>query len=66
VHSFEGLPVVLFGGSEVGLPAGPVRDVEGTTSNDLWRALFHRFGAPGESFGTSDMQTGRLDSLLLG
>jgi hypothetical protein len=66
VHSFEGLPVVLFGGTEVGLPAGPVRNVEGTTTNDLWRALFRRFGAPGETFGTSDMHTGGLDTLLTG
>jgi hypothetical protein len=65
LHTFDDLPVVLFGGSDVGLPAGPVRDVAGATTNDLWRAIFARFCAPEERFGTADMQTGSLDTLLL-
>lgn len=55
-HSFENLPVVLFGGSETGLHTNRVFDATNRTTNELWLALAERFQVPNLTRLGSDKQ----------
>lgn len=64
VHSFTQLPVVLFGGSHVGLAAGPVIDVGDRSTNDLWLSIARRFEAPITTLGTADQGRGPIEGIF--
>jgi hypothetical protein len=63
-HSFKGIPVVLFGGSGVGLEGGRIVDVTGRSTNDLWLSIAHQFGVELEALGAPNQSLARLPGIF--
>lgn len=64
-HSFQDMPILLFGGAQTKLMGNRVLDVQGKTTNDLWLALAKRFGTMGLSaLGTSAQSSGALANVF--
>jgi hypothetical protein len=63
-HSFDDLPIALFGGANVGLQGGPVVSYPGRSTNDLWLAIASAFGVELGSLGDEGQSTGPLEGLF--
>jgi hypothetical protein len=63
-HTFDNVPIQIFGGKGTGLQGGRVLDFGGRSTNDLWLAIAAALGAPLESFGDSDKFTEPLSGIF--
>ncbi|MDX2053979.1 MAG: DUF1552 domain-containing protein [Polyangiaceae bacterium] len=64
-HSFEQLPIVVFGGPGVGIrQAGRMVQYQPRPFNDLWLAVANQFGVPMASLGSAQQWSGPLPNLF--
>lgn len=64
LHSFDNLPILLFGGSGVGLAGGRFYDGGGRSTNDLWLSIAPIFGVNMPTLGAPGQSTGPLPNLF--
>jgi hypothetical protein len=63
-HSFDDMPIVLFGGRNLGLEGGRILDVSGRSTNDLWLSIAPVFGVDLGQLGAEGQSTGPLEGLF--
>lgn len=63
-HSFENVPIQLFGGAGGSLTGGRLLRFDHRSTNDLWVAIANAFGHPLECFGDEERCTGALPGLF--
>ncbi|MDQ3338467.1 MAG: DUF1552 domain-containing protein [Myxococcota bacterium] len=63
-HTFDNVPVQLFGGAGGRLAGGRLVRHPGYSTNDLWRSLLNAVGDGREVFGDADKNSGRLAGLF--
>ena len=63
-HTFDNVPIQVFGGTGTGLQGGRVLDFGGRSTNDLWLSIAHALGIPLDGFGDPDRFTGPLPGLF--
>jgi len=63
-HSYDDMPLLVFGGAGVGLSAGGIRRFEGRSTNDLWLSVARQFGVPLPGLGQPGQYSGALEGLL--
>jgi hypothetical protein len=64
MHTFENLPIQLFGGAGGRLTGGRLVRYEGYGSNDLWLAIANALDLPMAVFGDAERCTGPLPGLF--
>jgi hypothetical protein len=64
LHSFDNLPILLFGGSGVGLTGGRFYDAGGRSTNDLWLSIAPIFGVNMTTLGQPEQYQGKLPGLF--
>jgi hypothetical protein len=62
-HSIEAVPVLLFGGKNLGLKTGQCLELDGRPMNDVWAAVCDAFGAEAK-FGDPAFGTGPVSGLF--
>jgi hypothetical protein len=63
-HEFTNVPMVLFGGSKLGLKGGRVLRYTGRTPSDVWTGVAGAFGVPMTAFGDPAYNKGPLPELF--
>jgi len=63
-HEFNNIPMVLFGGSKLGLKGGRCLHYTGRTPSDVWTAVAGAFGVPMTAFGDPAYNKGPLPELF--
>ncbi len=63
-HEFTNIPMVLFGGSKLGLKGGRCLRYTGRTAADVWTAVSGAFGVPMTTFGDAAYNMGPLPELI--
>jgi hypothetical protein len=63
-HTFQNVPIQLFGGAGTGLTGGRIARFGGRSTNDLWLSIARRFGVDLPSFGDDDRCDGSLRGLF--
>lgn len=63
-HTFDNLPIQLFGGAGGRLTGGRLVRYPGHTTNDLWLTIAQAFGQDMTVFGDAERCTGPLDGLF--
>jgi hypothetical protein len=63
-HEFTNVPMVLFGGSKLGLKGGRVLKYTGRTPSDVWTGVSGAFGVPMTAFGDPLYNQGPLPELF--
>jgi hypothetical protein len=63
-HEFTNVPMVLFGGSKLGLKGGRCLKYTGRTPSDVWTAVSGAFGVPMTAFGDPAYNKGPLPELF--
>ena len=63
-HEFNNIPVVLFGGSKLGLKGGRCLHYSGRTPADVWTAISGAFQNPIDTFGDAQYNQGPLPELF--
>ncbi|HZO11680.1 MAG TPA: DUF1552 domain-containing protein [Polyangiaceae bacterium] len=64
IHSFDNLPILLFGGSGVGLTGGRFFDAGGRSTNDLWLSIAPVFGLNLTELGDPEQYQGPIAGLF--
>jgi hypothetical protein len=64
IHSFDNLPILLFGGSGVGLTGGRFFDAGGRSTNDLWLSIAPQFGMNMTELGDPEQYQGPISGLF--
>ena len=65
-HSFDNLPIQLFGAAGGRLAGGRIVRYPGYSTNDLWRTVLNAIGDERDIFGDRDKNSGRLADLFAG
>jgi hypothetical protein len=63
-HEFTNIPMVLFGGKNLGLKGGRCLHYTGRTPSDVWTAVAGAFGVPMTAFGDPAYNKGPLPELF--
>ena len=63
-HSFDNLPIQLFGNAGGRLRSGRLVRLPGKTTNDLWMTIARSFGIELPVFGDADRGTGVIEGLM--
>jgi hypothetical protein len=63
-HEFTNIPLVMFGGSKLGLKGGRCLHYTGRTPSDVWAAVGGAFDVPMTSFGDPAYSQGPLPELF--
>lgn len=63
-HEFNNIPLVLFGGSKLGLKGGRVLHYSDRTPSDMWTAVAGAFDVPMTTFGDPAYNKGPLPELF--
>jgi hypothetical protein len=63
-HSFDEMPMVLFGGRNLGLEGGRILDFGGRPTNDLWLSIAPVFGVDLGQLGAEGQSSGPLPGLF--
>lgn len=63
-HSFDNLPIQLFGNAGGRLASGRLVRFPGRTTNDLWMTIARSFGIELPVFGDADRGTGVIEGLM--
>lgn len=64
-HTFDNVPIQIFGGANLGLAGGRKLDFGGRSTNDLWLTIAGALGAPMECFGLAEHCAGELPGLFV-
>ena len=65
-HTFDNLPIQLFGGACGRLAGGRLVRYAGYSTNDLWRTVLNAIGDERDIFGDRDKNSGQLAGLFAG
>ena len=63
-HTFDNMPILLFGGAGVGLEGDRVLDYTGRSTNDLWLSIAEVFDVDLSDLGEPGQTTGPLEGLF--
>jgi hypothetical protein len=63
-HTFDNVPIQLFGGPGVGLEGGRKLGYDGRSTNDLWVAIANALGHPMTTFGDEERCEGLLPGVF--
>jgi hypothetical protein len=63
-HTFENVPIQLFGGAGGSLAGGRLLRLGGRPTNDLWLTIARHFGLALDAFGDAERCTGPIDGLF--